>query len=86
MGQAVSLADRTMSEYRRKLPHFHPELDCHSPGPKWLKDPRIANLVAHAVMIGEAERHFYEFSAWVVMPNHVHLLILPLVPVSVLMR
>ena len=26
------------------------------------------------------------FDAWVVMPNHVHLLILPKVPVAVLMR
>jgi len=36
--------------------------------------------------MGEVERHFYELCAWVVMPNHVHLLILPQVPAAVLMR
>ena len=55
-------------------------------GPAWLRDPRIANLIAHAIVIGEVERHFYELRAWVVMPNHVHLLILPQVAVPVLMR
>jgi REP element-mobilizing transposase RayT len=52
----------------------------------WLSDPRIADLVAQTILIGECERRFYELHAWVVMPNHVHLLIFPLVPVSVLMR
>ena len=116
-----------MAEYRRKLPHYHPDhaylcltwrlwgtlpalvgqavspavpqstagrafvardraLDGHCPGPKWLQDPRIANLVAHAIVIGEVERHFYEIRAWVVMPNHAHLLIVPQVCVPVLMR
>jgi len=42
--------------------------------------------VAHAILVGEVERNFYELISWVVMPNHVHLLILPKVSVSVLMR
>ena len=46
----------------------------------------VANLVAEAILIGESERCFYELCAWVVMPNHVHLLILPQVSVPVLMR
>jgi putative DNA methylase len=61
-------------------------LDRHCPGPTWLRDPRIGDLVARAIVIGEAERRFYELCAWVVMPNHVHLLILPRVSVAVLMR
>ena len=61
-------------------------LDRRCSGPLWLKQPRIAALVAEAIQIGEGERHFYELDAWVVMPNHVHLLILPKVPVAVLMR
>jgi putative transposase len=32
--------------------------------------------VVEAIRAGES-RKFYELSAWVVMPNHVHLLILP---------
>jgi len=61
-------------------------LDRRSTGPRWLLDPRVASLVADAILIGESERHFYHLGAWVVMPNHVHLLILPLVPIPVLMR
>jgi REP element-mobilizing transposase RayT len=120
---AVSPACRfSMPEYKRRLPHLHPE-GCHlfltwrlwgslpvrmpSPGdqtpgqafaaidratdrltsgPLWLRDHRIADLVSRSILIGASERRFYDLCAWVVMPNHVHLLILPLVPVPSLMR
>jgi REP element-mobilizing transposase RayT len=112
-----------VSEYRRRLPHFHPSdsylfltwhlwgslprgteksaphltpgqafaaadrsLDRLATGPLWLKDRRIANLVSYAVLIGADERRFYDLCAWVVMPNHAHLLILPRVSVPLLMR
>ena len=55
-------------------------------GPVWLKDPRIARLVVETILAGEQERLFYELQAWVVMPNHVHLLILPRVAVPVVTR
>jgi putative transposase len=61
-------------------------LDRRTSGPLWLRDSRIADLVSRAILIGDGERHFYHLGAWVVMPNHVHLLILPRVPVPVLMR
>ena len=61
-------------------------LDRHSSGPTWLRHPPIADLVARAIRIADEERQFYELRAWVVMPNHVHLLILPQVPVAVLRR
>jgi len=61
-------------------------LDRHCSGPLWLSNTRIADLVAAAIVAGEAERCFYGLCAWVVMPNHVHLLILPQVPVPRLMR
>jgi putative transposase len=87
-----------MPEYRRKLPHFHPGNTClfitwrlagsvpGKPGPLWLMDSRIADLVARAILVGERERHFYELYGWAVMPNHVHLLIFHLVQVPVFMR
>jgi REP element-mobilizing transposase RayT len=111
-----------MPEYRRKLPHFHPNdahlfltwrlwgslparkdctiyptrglafaaqdrvLDRRASGPRWLRDTRIADLVARSILIGDCERHFYRLAAWVVMPNHAHVLIRHLVPVPVLMR
>jgi type I restriction enzyme R subunit/putative DNA methylase len=55
-------------------------------GPRWLEDAAIADLIARTIEIGERERSFYEVAAWVVMPNHVHLLLLPNVPVRVIMR
>jgi len=61
-------------------------LDRCSSGPLWLRNADVANLVAEAILIGENERCFYALCAWVVMPNHVHLLILPQVAVQVLMR
>ncbi len=111
-----------MPDYRRRLPHFHPnhaylfltwrlwrslparpptifyatpgqafaaqdrELGLPSSGPVWLKNPDIAELVADAIQRGETEHQFYELYTWVVMPNHVHLLILPEVQVPKITR
>jgi putative transposase len=55
-------------------------------GSRWLEQAVIANLIAEAIQAGERERDFYELAAWVLMPNHVHLLILPKVPVPVITR
>ena len=40
-----------------------------------LADTRIASIVQHALLHFDSER--YRLSAWVVMPNHVHLLAAP---------
>jgi putative transposase len=121
-GRRFRLPVLTMPDYRRRLPHFHPDdaglfvtwrlwgslpagvdttacathgyafaacdrvLDRPASGPLWLKDPRIADVVSNGILIGDCERSFYRLLAWAVMPNHVHLLILPVVPVPVLMR
>ena len=104
-----------MAEYRRKLPHFHPdgahlfvtwrlhgslpaqkrdviyatsdhafvEEDralAESRGQRWLNDARVARQVAEAIRVGENQQRFYELHAWVIMPNHGHVLMLPLVP------
>ena len=106
--------------YRRKLPHWHPEIaeatflfvtwrlagsmpQCKPPqppraapisdgraflaldreadkavlGPVWLRDARVAQVVADALLYGESGRQFYEIEAWVIMPNHVHVLLRP---------
>jgi hypothetical protein len=49
-------------------------LDRPVSGPLWLKEPAIADLVARAILIGDHERNLYRVAAWVVMPNHVHML------------
>ena len=53
-------------------------------GPTYLKMPAIAKLVADAIEAGSKDR--YLLHAWVVMPNHVHLLITPQIEVRELMR
>jgi REP element-mobilizing transposase RayT len=61
-------------------------LDRPGSGSQWLRDPRIAGLVAESIRNGESRRRWYELDAWVVMPNHVHLLILPQVSVPAITR
>jgi len=53
------------------------ELDRTPLGPRWLKDPRIASMFVEALLHGEAVRGFYDLYAWVVMPNHVHVVLKP---------
>jgi len=71
-GQAFAQADRI--------------LDQATEGPTWLNEPRIAAVVADALKQGEKERKLYELGAWVVMPNHVHVVMTPIRPLPVIMR
>ncbi len=48
------------------------ELDQASYGPVWLADHRVADMIIEALHYGERVRNFYELHAYVVMPNHVH--------------
>ena len=43
----------------------------------WLSDTQVARQVVEAIQHAELQKGFYELQAWVLMPNHVHLLILP---------
>jgi REP element-mobilizing transposase RayT len=65
-GRAFAAADR--------------ELDCTVFGPCWLRDPRVAACMAGIIRESAQVRHLYELAAFVVMPNHVHLLIDPGAP------
>jgi len=53
------------------------ELDRAAAGPRWLEDERIAQSVADALRFGEWQLHLYKLRAWVLMVNHVHILIHP---------
>src|SRR6266436_2611520 len=57
-------------------------LDKATTGPLWLKDPRIAARVIGAIYRGQNVLGQYTLHSFVVMPNHVHLLITP----SILIR
>jgi REP element-mobilizing transposase RayT len=45
-------------------------------GECWLRDPRVADQVAEAFRFFHGQR--YDLGPWVVMPNHVHVLVRPL--------
>jgi len=51
-------------------------LDTTAFGPKYLAQERIAAIVRAALDKGAQLGH-YELRAWVIMPNHVHVLLLP---------
>jgi len=57
-------------------------LDAAGSGPVWLRVPDIADEVARAILFAEGDLQLYRRLAWVVMTNHVHLLIEPLAPLA----
>jgi REP element-mobilizing transposase RayT len=50
-------------------------LDDASTGPLYLRQPVLADMVVEAILYQENVLHHYDLHAFVVMPNHVHLLI-----------
>jgi hypothetical protein len=62
------------------------EVDKAAFGPIWLRDARVAGVVADALLYGERGRQFYEPRAWVIMPNHVHALLRPKTSLPVITR
>jgi putative transposase len=62
------------------------ELDRTPSGPRWLGDPRVANLFVEALLYGQAARGLYDLFAWSVMPNHVHVVLKAHKPLHEVMR
>jgi REP element-mobilizing transposase RayT len=52
-------------------------LDQAAAGPRFLQQPEIAQIVADALCSGEYQFKRYELHSFVIMPNHVHILITP---------
>ncbi|HXD31930.1 MAG TPA: hypothetical protein VN643_12490 [Pyrinomonadaceae bacterium] len=48
-------------------------LDRAEHGPTWLRQPKIADMIQNALLVIYA--HLYRLWAYVVMPNHVHVLL-----------
>src|SRR4051812_49111918 len=55
-------------------------------GPLWLTDRRIAQMVVDAIYYGEEQKKLYDLFAYVVMPNHVHILVEPYTQLPIIMR
>jgi REP-associated tyrosine transposase len=62
------------------------EMDRASSGPTWLKDPRIASCFVDTLLLAEKKWELYRLFAWVVMSNHVHVLLKPRKPVREVTR
>jgi putative transposase len=60
---------------------FDRALDRAGAGPLWLKDPRIAECVISTLQNGQ-ERQIFGLRAYVVMANHVHVLLEPGIPIA----
>lgn len=56
-------------------------LDSAKSGPLWLSDPKIAACAEYTILHG-AELGRYDLHAYVVMPNHVHVLLQPRSPLA----
>ena len=61
-------------------------LDNARTGPLYLRQPDIANMVVEAIHYHERDVQHYQLHSYVVMPNHVHLLVTPLAEVSKVMQ
>jgi REP element-mobilizing transposase RayT len=70
----ATLQDRIETELRRRI--FAYEDAGH--GACYLRDPHVAGIVQNALLYFDAQR--YRLIAWCVMPNHVHVVIEPIVP------
>jgi len=62
-------------------------LDTNLIGPRWLGDRRIAEMLCIEIERGAAELPVeYVLHEYVVMPNHVHLFITPVIPMHEIMQ
>ena len=52
-------------------------LDVANLGPRWLQEPRVAACVAETLLLGGRVWKKYDLWAWVIMANHVHVLLTP---------
>jgi putative transposase len=74
------LKNPKFSDPSKQFHHADCYLDTASNGPLWLEDPRVAQLVVKALKFGATGQKKYQLHAYVVMANHVHVLLTPLVP------
>ena len=77
---ALARVARLRADPRRQFLAAERSLDSQPAGPRWLAQPEIASLVVKALRRGEELKRFV-LRSWVIMPNHVHVLLEPSSPV-----
>ena len=86
MGQTIAFCRLPTPPRTPSFLQHDDHLDRFPYGPVWLQDPRVAAMLTAALQHGETARHFYHLHAWVIMPNHVHVVLEPQVPMPAIMR
>ena len=61
------------------------QLDQAKTGPLYLRMEPIATIVCETLLTSVAVKH-YQLGAFVIMPNHVHVLVFPMTPPSQLLK
>ena len=72
----VEQADSLLTEGQRFAAQDR-RLDVAISGPRWLQQPQVAACVAETLLLGERAWKKYDLLAWVIMSNHVHVLLTP---------
>ena len=62
------------------------QLDRLHSGSVWWLEPRIASVVNNALRYGKTVRQFYALHAWVIMPNHIHVILEPRIALPDILR
>jgi putative transposase len=79
-GQTQASAERYIEEQRRRFARIEQYLDKAELGPVWLKDNRVADMVAASLHFRDGK--VYRLDAFSIMPNHVHVVFAPLPTVA----
>jgi REP element-mobilizing transposase RayT len=61
---------------------FDRELDRACIGPIWLKEPKVAETAFRELCDAHQNKKLFRLCAYVLMANHVHILVSPLAPLS----
>lgn len=81
-GRATKPANASPQESPgKKFLQLDAALDSAKSGPLWLADPEIADYAEYPIVRG-AELGRYQLHAYVIMPNHVHILLEPRLPLA----
>lgn len=75
-GKSACATDSTGPDWGRQFLALDRDLDLADSGPVWLADSEIAKCAENPILRG-VELHHYELYAYVIMPNHVHVLLQP---------
>ena len=77
LGDRKQKKELNYENHRRWFGRYDDYLDRAETGPRWLSDPRIAKLVDDSIKFRDGK--VYHLDAFCIMPNHVHLVIEPLI-------